>query len=96
MAHARQPTFEGFVSGAEINNTPMSYLLAILLPPLAVLRYGTAAQCFLNVNLTAYFWLPGVYHAVSVVRTQRQRGGLASLVTALRYLIEDRDRLQAA
>ena len=56
----------------------MLYLLAILLPPLAVLLAGKPFQALINVVLTLMIWIPGVIHALLVVnnyyadkRTQR-------------------------
>jgi uncharacterized membrane protein YqaE (UPF0057 family) len=43
------------------------FLLAILLPPLAVLLTGRPIQAFLNIFLTILFWVPGVIHALIVV-----------------------------
>lgn len=45
----------------------MLYLLAILLPPVAVLMTGRPGQAGLNVLLTLLGWLPGVVHACLVV-----------------------------
>jgi uncharacterized membrane protein YqaE (UPF0057 family) len=46
----------------------MLYLIAILLPPLAVLMCGKPFQALLlNLPLTLLLWLPGVIHAVFVV-----------------------------
>lgn len=45
----------------------MRYLLAILLPPLAVLLCGKPVQFLLNLLLTILFWLPGTIHACLVV-----------------------------
>lgn len=45
----------------------MLYLLAILLPPLAVLLVGKPFQAILNLLLTLLFWLPGVVHAILLV-----------------------------
>ena len=42
-------------------------LLAILLPPLAVLRCGRSGQFRVNLLLTALFWFPGVVHALWIV-----------------------------
>jgi uncharacterized membrane protein YqaE (UPF0057 family) len=54
------------------------YLVAILLPPLAVLLAGKPFQALINVVLTLMIWIPGVIHALFVVnnyyadkRTQR-------------------------
>jgi uncharacterized membrane protein YqaE (UPF0057 family) len=43
------------------------YLLAIVLPPLAVLIAGGIIQCLLNIALTACFIVPGIIHALLVV-----------------------------
>lgn len=44
------------------------YLLAILLPPLAVLLAGKPVQAVLNFFLCLCFWFPGAIHAVLVVK----------------------------
>ena len=45
----------------------MRYLLAILLPPVAVLFCGRPVQVLLNLVLTLLFWIPGMIHAILVV-----------------------------
>ena len=45
----------------------MLYLLALLLPPLAVLLCGKPFQALLNLVLTLLGWLPGAIHAILVV-----------------------------
>lgn len=45
----------------------MMYLLAIILPPVAVLLKGKPFQALLNLVLTLFFWLPGVIHAWIVI-----------------------------
>lgn len=45
----------------------MLYLLAILLPPVAVLLCGKPITALLNLVLTLLLWLPGVIHALFVV-----------------------------
>ncbi len=45
----------------------MDYVLAILLPPVAVLLKGKPGQAVLNLILTLCFWVPGVIHALVVV-----------------------------
>jgi len=45
----------------------MRYLLAIVLPPLAVLSCGKPFQAILNLVLTLCLWIPGVVHALFVV-----------------------------
>ena len=47
----------------------MRYLIAILLPPLAVLLCGKPVQFFLNIVLTLLFWIPGMIHAILVVNS---------------------------
>ena len=49
----------------------MLYLLAIVLPPLAVLLTGRPLQALLNVVLTLLFWIPGVLHAILVVNEHK-------------------------
>ena len=43
------------------------YLIAILLPPVAVLLCGKPIQAVLNLILTCLFWIPGAVHACMVV-----------------------------
>lgn len=45
----------------------MLYLIAILLPPLAVLLCGKPFQAVLNFFLTLLLWFPGAIHACLVV-----------------------------
>ncbi len=45
----------------------MRYLLAILLPPVAVLICGKPWQALLNVLLTIAAYVPGLIHALFVV-----------------------------
>ncbi len=45
----------------------MLYLLAILLPPVAVLMCGKPGQAVLNLILTCCLWIPGAIHACLVV-----------------------------
>ena len=45
----------------------VKYLLAIVLPPVAVLLCGTPGAALLNCLLTLCFWIPGVIHALLVV-----------------------------
>lgn len=44
----------------------MRYLLAIILPPVAVLVCGKPIQAILNLVLTLIFWIPGMIHALFV------------------------------
>lgn len=45
----------------------MRYVIAIFLPPLAVLLCAKPFQALLNILLTLCFWVPGVIHALFVV-----------------------------
>ncbi len=45
----------------------MLYIVAILLPPLAVLLTGRPFQALLNLLLTLLLYLPGLIHALVVV-----------------------------
>lgn len=47
------------------------YLVAILLPPVAVLLCGKPVQAILNLLLTLLFWAPGAVHAILVVHTKQ-------------------------
>ncbi|WP_036819700.1 YqaE/Pmp3 family membrane protein [Pontibacillus yanchengensis] len=49
----------------------MLYLLAILLPPVAVLFVGKPFQAFLNLLLTMALWVPGAVHAALVVKDSK-------------------------
>jgi uncharacterized membrane protein YqaE (UPF0057 family) len=52
-------------------NHAMLYLLAIVLPPLAVLFTGRPLQAALNLLLTMLLWIPGVVHAILVVNEHK-------------------------
>ena len=46
----------------------MHYLLAIILPPVAVLTSGFKPFSFIvSILLTLCFWIPGIIHAILVV-----------------------------
>ena len=47
----------------------MRYLIAIILPPIAVLICGKPLQAILNLLLTLLFWVPGAVHALFVVHS---------------------------
>lgn len=49
----------------------MMYLLALVLPPVAVLLVGKPFQALLNLILTLFFWLPGAIHAVLLVHEKK-------------------------
>ena len=54
----------------------MLYVLAILLPPVAVFMAGTPGQGILNIILCFLFWIPGTIHALFVVKGYYDRGGV--------------------
>ena len=47
----------------------MRYLIAILIPPVAVFLCGKPFQGILSIFLTLGFWIPGILHALFVVHT---------------------------
>ena len=57
----------------------MLYLMAVLLPPVAVLLCGKPFQAILNLLLTACFWVPGLIHACFVVNGYYHRQRLEEL-----------------
>lgn len=62
----------------------MLYLLAILLPPVAVLFCGKPFQAMLNLILTLCFWVPGAIHAVLVVMDHKQKQNTQAIIEATR------------
>ena len=50
-----------------VEESRMRYLIAILLPPLAVLLCGKPIQFVLNIFLTLLVYVPGMIHAILVV-----------------------------
>lgn len=63
----------------------MRFLLAILLPPLAVLSCGKPVQAVLNLLLTLCFWLPGALHAVLVVNQYYEDRNADRIIAAMRH-----------
>lgn len=62
----------------------MRYLLAIILPPVAVLLCGKPFQFLLNIVLTLCFWLPGAIHAILVVNSHLADERTARIEKAIR------------
>jgi len=60
------------------------YLLAILLPPVAVLLCGKPVQALLNVVLTIMVWIPGVIHALFVVNAHLADGRNEKVINELK------------
>lgn len=68
----------------------MLYLLAILLPPLAVLLCGKPFQAILNVLLTIAFYVPGLIHALLVVNSHHADKRNQRLIDEMRRQGRDR------
>jgi len=49
------------------------YLLAIFLPPVAVLLTGKPIQALLNVVLWFFLWIPASIHAILVVNDKKKQ-----------------------
>lgn len=49
----------------------MLYLLAIFLPPVAVLMVGKPVQALINLLLCLLLWIPAVIHAILVVNEHK-------------------------
>ena len=64
--------------------TTMRYLLAIVLPPLAIFLCGKPIQFLLNIPLTLLFWIPGVLHALLVVHSHLADKRTERVVRAIR------------
>jgi len=60
------------------------YLVAVLLPPVAVLLCGKPFQALLNVILTLLLWIPGMIHAILVVHNHYADKRTSRIVKALR------------
>ncbi len=62
----------------------MRYLLAILLPPVAVFLCGKPIQGIISIFLTLLFWIPGVVHALFVVHGHLADKRTEKIVEAIR------------
>lgn len=62
----------------------MMYLLAVVLPPVAVLFSGKPIQAFLNLILTAIFWFPGAIHAILVVKDAKDNKRMEKYLNEMR------------
>ena len=60
------------------------YLLAIFLPPVAVLLCGKPIQAVLNLFLTMCLWIPGVVHAFMVVSARNADKRTHRLIDAVK------------
>lgn len=50
------------------------YFLAVFLPPVAVLMAGKPFQAFMNLLLCLLGFIPGIIHAVLVVKDKKDEG----------------------
>jgi uncharacterized membrane protein YqaE (UPF0057 family) len=62
----------------------MLYLIALLLPPVAVLLVGKPFQALLNLFLTLLLWLPGAVHACLVVHEHYNDKRAKRIIEAMR------------
>ncbi len=62
----------------------MRYVLAILLPPIAVFLCGKPMQGVINIVLCLFFWIPGIIHALFVVHTHLADKRTALIVDAIK------------
>lgn len=62
----------------------MMYLLAVVLPPIAVLFSGKPIQALLNLVLTLFFWFPGALHAILVVKDVKDEKRMKQYIQATR------------
>lgn len=62
----------------------MRYLIAIIMPPLAVLLCGKPFQFILNIILSLCFYLPGLLHALLVVSSHLADKRTNRMVRAMR------------
>jgi len=61
----------------------MLYVLAFLVPPVAVLMCGKPFQFLLNIILCCIFWIPGIIHAFYVVNNhliEKQTGKIVDAI----------------
>ena len=59
-------------------------LLAIILPPLAVLLCGKPIQAVISILLTLCLWIPGVIHAILIVNAKNADKRNDRLIEAVR------------
>lgn len=67
----------------------MRYLLAILLPPVAVFICGKPVQGIINIFLTLAFYVPGAAHALFVVHNHLEEKRNKELIKAIKESNKD-------
>ena len=60
------------------------WLLALFLPPVAILLCGKPFQALLNIPLCCLIWIPGVIHAMMVVSESKARARNRELAEMIR------------
>ena len=60
------------------------FLLAVLLPPVAVFLCKKPFQAILSILLTICFWFPGIIHALFVVQARNADQRTSRLVEAMK------------
>ena len=73
----------------------MMYLLAILLPPVAVLLCGKPFQALLNLVLWVLGIIPGVIHAILVVSSHQADQRTNRIIRAQRKMHEEQMKAEA-
>ncbi|MBD1851827.1 YqaE/Pmp3 family membrane protein [Leptolyngbya sp. FACHB-711] len=54
----------------------LKYLLAIVLPPVAILfTYGVSSALAINIGLTLLGWVPGTIHALWAISKHEEKFG---------------------
>ena len=61
----------------------MLYLLALLLPPVAVFICGKPVQGLINIVLCLFLWVPGIIHALFVVHNRYEDKRTDKIVKAI-------------
>ena len=61
----------------------MLYLLALLLPPVAVFICGKPVQGLINIVLCLFLWVPGIIHALFVVHNRYEDKRTHKIVRAI-------------
>jgi uncharacterized membrane protein YqaE (UPF0057 family) len=60
------------------------YLIAVILPPLAVFLCGKPFQAIISILLTLCLWVPGVIHALLVVHAHLADVRTDKIVSAIK------------
>lgn len=68
------------------------YLLALVLPPVAVLIAGKPIQALFNFFLWLLGWIPGSIHAILVVREYKEEKRFERLVKATSAMQNQRNQ----